>query len=773
MGSRAASLTSVMIVQLFSSTYNDDKKLLTFSDNVQDAAHRAGFFNGRTYRFNFRSALQKFVLDEGNNLSLADVPAAFIAYWKNKVELNRYIATFLAPNMEWLKDYELLQQTGSLPDDSSLVQDIDRRVGWEILSEYGYQARIGRTLEKTGSSVVYLDPELLGKVTTRLLELLQNEFGSLRALDEDRLSRFLLGLLVTLKNQGGISHPALKSYIEDFGNTFLLNRQIWMPNFGQNSRSPSFLTTKKGTRFDTLYPSSPTHRTWYLNWAEKSFRDLTVLSPGGETVSRDIYQPVLAALVEENILEERESKGERIWAIRPEALKVSTKVSQLRCNECGHNISVAEEESELFAGGLCLRFHCHGKYSEKATGVDYYGKLYATGDVARIFAREHTGLLNRPEREQLEIDFKTENGARKPWYPNLLSCTPTLEMGIDIGSLSSLVLCSVPPGQANYLQRIGRAGRRDGNALTLTVANARPHDLYFFAEPEEMLAGNVESPGIYLDASAVLERQFTAFCFDRWVATTDGVLLPAKLQQVLSNLGKVDLKKFPHNFINFIETHQVDLFDKFLALFSGNSELSTESVQHLKAFVEGDRGWQGSLQYRIMNGLHGRKQERDSLKKKASILTNKIKQKKSGPKDKNYEDELRELMIEKSALVSLVRSINERRIYNYFTDEGLLPNYAFPEVGVMLRSLIYRKKTKVQAGEGSYDSWHYEYERPAVSAIQELAPANTFYAGGRRVKVDQVDMAVSDVETWRFCDNCSHKELVGMRGRERELYCLR
>ena len=91
------------------------------------------------------------------------------------------------------------------------------------------------------------------------------------------------------------------------------------------------------------------------------------------------------------------------------------------------------------------------------------------------------------------------------------------------------MLCSVPPAQANYLQRIGRAGRRDGNALNLTVANARPHDLFFFAEPKEMIAGHVDAPGVFLDASAVLERQLTAFCFDRWIADTPRAAIPTKL----------------------------------------------------------------------------------------------------------------------------------------------------------------------------------------------------------------------------------------------------
>ena len=208
-------------------------------------------------------------------------------------------------------------------------------------------------------------------------------------------------------------------------------------------------------------------------------------------------------------------------------------------------------------------------------------------------------------------------------------------MGIDIGNLSSLILCSVPPAQANYLQRIGRAGRRDGNALNLTVANARPHDLFFFAEPEEMLAGHIDSPGIFLDASAVLERQFTAFCFDRWIATDSSASIPKRLGQVLNNLEPVDRKKFPHSFIHFIETNQADLFDQFVNLFNNSGTgLSPESEAHLKVFVEGDRDRQGSLHYRIMNGLHNRRLERDSLRKKVQILNAKSGRKRAVPKIK-------------------------------------------------------------------------------------------------------------------------------------------
>jgi ATP-dependent helicase YprA (DUF1998 family) len=87
-------------------------------------------------------------------------------------------------------------------------------------------------------------------------------------------------------------------------------------------------------------------------------------------------------------------------------------------------------------------------------------------------------------------------------------------MGIDIGDLSTTMLCSVPPTTASYLQRIGRAGRSTGTALVVSVVNQRPHDLFFFARPEEMLAGKIEPPGCWLDASAMLVRQYLAYCFD-------------------------------------------------------------------------------------------------------------------------------------------------------------------------------------------------------------------------------------------------------------------
>ena len=99
----------------------------------------------------------------------------------------------------------------------------------------GLVPALARTLEKTGaSSVTHVDQNVLAVTAARLLEALRNEIGEQRDLDETTLIRFLLGLVVHLKNQGAMIHPILEGYIESWGNTYKITQKHipWMPNFG-------------------------------------------------------------------------------------------------------------------------------------------------------------------------------------------------------------------------------------------------------------------------------------------------------------------------------------------------------------------------------------------------------------------------------------------------------------------------------------------------------------------------------------------------------------
>ena len=171
MGLRSVTEISTSISQLFASKFNDDKKTLAFSDNVQDAAHRAGFFNARTWRFGFRSALQRYVENGGAGKSLAHFTKGFIDYWHDQMDDESFVSFFIAPNMIWMRAYEEMIQNRKLGKDAlakKLMSDIEKRISYEIMLEYGLTSRIGRTLEKSGCSCLSFKEE-------ELLEVAGNE----------------------------------------------------------------------------------------------------------------------------------------------------------------------------------------------------------------------------------------------------------------------------------------------------------------------------------------------------------------------------------------------------------------------------------------------------------------------------------------------------------------------------------------------------------------------------------------------------------------------
>jgi DEAD/DEAH box helicase domain-containing protein len=757
LGARAASLTSVLIGQNFSSYYNDDKKLIAFSDSVQDSAQRAGFFGARSYQFTLRSAIQQALEGYGGKVRLNDFSDVVSTYWQDIFKDDKqYISTLIAPDMEWLRDYDNLVKTDELNNPVDLKALVNKRIDWMIHSEYGFKSHIGRTLERSGASSMYIDG--LEDVVEALLPIIQNNIEIFRTVTKEALVKFVLGFLIYLKDSGAIYSEHIRPYITSGGETYQVNklypRNMYMAKFSPSSRNPKFLTNGNFKAFDKVSNKGKT--TWCDRWLMHNFVDDIALLPDTNIV----YQPIIEILLKQKILIETEAADKLIWGLNPEKLFITTDTRELCCETCKHKLSVDSHNYQYALEMKCMRKECSGSYENYISEDSYYKLLYTNGDLQRVVAREHTGLLGRTVREKVENDFinKTSN---QPWKPNLLSATPTLEMGIDIGDLSSVVLCSVPPNGANYLQRIGRAGRTDGNAFNATLANASNHDLYFYEEPNEIMQGSIDAPGVYIDASAILQRQFLAFCIDSWVSKENiqRQNFPDKLNIVLSSVDKSKKDKFPYTLFRFIEKNNQVLLQNFFNLYE--DKLQENSKDKLKSFVLGSDE-SNSLVLLVLNRLELILQEQKSLSSQISTLKKILKSHEAKEaKDKDHEEVAKKIQSELDGLKSVLLLLRKKRTFEFFADEGLLPNYAFPESGVILKSVIYRRKdTQSDESGGKYETYTYEYERAGSSAISELAPNNSFYAGGRKVTIDQIDMSSAEPETWIFCDKCSYTQRV-------------
>lgn len=149
-------------------------------------------------------------------------------------------------------------------------------------------------------------------------------------------------------------------------------------------------------------------------------------------------------------------------------------------------------------GMVCSGWRCRGTIAEVHPDPDDYNlrlvERQGKDGTRMVRPLEHSAQVPEAEREKRELWFKD----RTSRIINTLVCTPTLELGVDIGSLDSVLMRNVPPLPANYWQRAGRAGRRHRMAVNLTYARPASHDRAYFREPMRLLGGSVQPPRLNL-----------------------------------------------------------------------------------------------------------------------------------------------------------------------------------------------------------------------------------------------------------------------------------
>lgn len=792
LGTGLAALAAAAITQLFTGGELDksrkEDKTLLFNDSVQDAAHRAGYVANRSHTFSFRSLLASRI-DADEPTALSDLAADLM---EDVAESRAVRTAVIPPDLHAHRGVDaLLAERGRVAHGTWEL--VAQRLAFATIMEFGLRSRQGRTLELTrtvAAEVPLADPDAVADLVRQLLHTTPGDVqlpggGGLPGPDE--FVGHVRGLLERLRTRGAIRHTWLDGWLDEAGvRRFLIwgGRKPGMPAFPARVSAPAFLLDrpKRGSEdFDVL-----TGRLgWYQDWAQRSLGIR-------REAANDFLSRLLPALAEQGVLSARTAKdgATRVYGLQPGHVRVRGLTDEMvgeavaRCPSCFWQQTVHPDNAGHWHGRPCLRYRCGGRLRvgpapestlrERDFTDDYYRRTYREAGVFTINTAEHTGTLERAEREAVEQAFRDGTDAHYA-NPQVLSCTPTLELGIDVGDLSAVVLASLPRTPASYVQRVGRAGRKTGNAYLLTMVDRRPRDRYYLEDPRQMIAGDIRPPGCFLSAVEILQRQYVAHLLDlagggRLPAadgdTADGDTASGTGEGRTQGAPVLPLPRLasylfgPSGWLaDFTAAALAEgprLVEEFLALFPAYDEkrgvgVSPEAAGALREYATAEDG----LKKALRTAQEQWEERRAELQRRRKAIDKAAEQLVAG--DREHERQGRELAAERRAVGRASNAVARTTAHEALVDLGLLPNYSLIDSLTELETTL--TWTEEEGGVTEYRSEVLRYARSARYALTELAPGNHFYVQGYRHHVTGLDVGTAKRPAWlwwRVCPECGH-----------------
>lgn len=637
------------------------RSLLAFSDNRQDAAFFAPFLERISRVEAIRGAIIDAVRTEAG-LSVTNLSAEASA----RLRKHRFRIFDRGDQSAPLSGSELKDRMTALVTAEITLGGRGR----DSLEAYGLlsvehdgldkiERRVARTLEEAGSQ------HLCGHVSgvIRLILMMMRQSRAISDLD---------------------------------GRLDLGDEAIWGRGLGSERISWELRKESNASRIRRVLPTRPRDKT-RLIWV---LCDRLGLSRGdadhiAETCWEEMVRPRVGVL----------KKGSLAMVIDLDKIKLGETSERYRCNSCGRIGS-------FDLGGVCLANRCDGTVfklpppkNDADVARNFYVARWLTQPGAAI-AREHTAAIGTGLRNEIEGKFRTGD-------INVLSCTTTMEMGVDLGDLEAVICRNVPPGIANYQQRAGRAGRRAQVApIALTIARGSRYDQASFRRFDDYLKALPNVPYINLENPRFFHRHqvscVLAGWFSRRLATSSRSGSP-RLRDVLGErLDGAAHKSLSEDFTIWLQTEEgkqsLEMAQAMAIGLTGGVALhGAELIKHVK----------DEALLRWLDDVCGRWQMIDdraqrSEEEAASAETEDEKQKANGRVYRAGRE--KQLFLDRLLTESLSRL-------------GVIPTYSFPVSSLSLEVVRDRGH-----GRGSDD---IELARDASLAISEFAPGAETIAAGR------------------------------------------
>lgn len=687
-----------------------NQKLLSFTDNRQDASLQSGHFNDFLVLGRLRSAIYHALHDSSDKQLRIDTisEAVFRKLNLKETEYARNPSTDAGwpdpENEQALKDYLLVRilydlKRGWRYNTPNLEQCALLQIGYNRLDEFCKHNDFFAGID------VFKDisPELRVQYLLQVLNFFRTSFA------------FEYYKLLDKKTE---VEERIKNRLDD--------SKLWALDTEEYIDTPYILLPRSvGETDKRIYKASAGP----LSYVGKYLKGLvethcqTVLR--GEALS-DYIEKVFDTLERGHFLKSEMVRGKKDNVVKGFRLRIDQVVWKL-----GDENYIIPDEVRI------VRYRQFNL--EPNTFFQEFYKQNFSSFQRSLIGREHTGQLSNDDRVRREDKFRKGELAA-------LFCSPTMELGIDISELNVVHMRNVPPSPANYAQRSGRAGRSGQAALVFTYcSNGSPHDRHYFKAATEMVAGVVKPAKIDLTNEDLVLSHFSAYILmqtglsgirDSVNDVLNTALLPLMpmrddIVAQISDQVKRFAPRWTFEFLEICKTipgiEQVDwLTEKKLLQFAQNFQQRFD-----KSF---DR-WRGQLRHA------------KELVTRARMIIDDPTIKKDNPSYRDAQRQERvghrqiDLLLNKSK--SSFGGESEYYVFRYLASEGFLPGYNFTRLPV--RAFL---------GQRHIDRGEF-ISRPRFVALREFGPNNLIYHNGGKFRIYR--MSVTQAETLRQTIRISKK----------------